>query len=72
LHEKHLYIFFLNIMLSPETSNFILVYEINILLFLSAVDAGTLELEILFHPVDVEASMLTVSPSFELRIKVLI
>jgi hypothetical protein len=59
-------------MLSPETSNFILVYEINILLFLSAVDAGTLELEILFHPVDVEASMLTVSPSFELRIKVLI
>lgn len=48
--------FFLNALLSPETSNSPLVFVINILSFPSAVGGRMLEPETLFHPIGGEVT----------------
>lgn len=60
-------------MLSPESSNSLLVFEINVLSFPSAVGGRMLEPETLFHPIDGEVTTcFSLRTSFELGIEVLV
>lgn len=65
--------FSLNAMLSSESSNSSLVFEINILSFPSAVSGRMLESETLFHPIGGEVTTcFSLRTSFELGIEVLV